>query len=340
MKRHHLSSVVGALLTVGVLGAICTPALAALTPYDVPNIECESATLSSITLNVCAKASGAPAGLTIQWKTKAQHDISGWDDTGLCKLSLSGQPSLQHPGKSRWELVPGECETIAIGDINFDETGVSGEGCGLDPLECGTTYVFRWFAHAGRGFGRSDWGGKLECSTAPCPPRRCTFTQGYWKTHGIGDCHTGQNADAWPLGAFPMLIGTNSYNRNMVCASFNTPAAGNGLISLAHQLMTAKLNLANGATSCPALQSAIAAADLLIGNRWVPPNQPQGFLSPGLTSGLTATLDLYNNGGLCVPNCHGSVPMGRAGEELGVDSGNLAPNARRTTWGKVKSIYR
>src|SRR5215470_11513793 len=155
-------------LTLAALAAVSVPAFA-LTPYDAPTLSCVSSGQHEITLRVTAGASGAPAGVTIQWETKELFDQVGWvDDERLCKLSLSGQPSLQHPGASRWDLGPGESEEVKIGDINFDETGVSGENCGVDPLDCGTDYVFRAFAHAGRGFGRSDWSDNLVCSTAAC----------------------------------------------------------------------------------------------------------------------------------------------------------------------------
>jgi hypothetical protein len=313
------------------------PAMA-LTPYDTPVITCEGATLSSITLRACGGPSGAPAGVTIQWKTADDYASSGWADDGtLCKLSLSGQPSLQHPGASRWELLPGECENIQIGDINFDETGVSGHDCGLDPLECGTEYVFRWFAHAGRGFGRSDFGGDLTCSTAACPPQRCTFTQGYWKTHGPAGCVTGQNTNQWPAGALPMTLGTSGhlYSATELCSILQaTPAGGNCLISLAHQLISAKLNLANGATTCSGLASAIASAEAQIGTKIVPPVGPD-FIGCGTTiSGITTNLDLYNNGGLCSPNCHGSL---RDDSDSDADA---APVPANSTWGEIKSTYR
>jgi len=340
MRKHYLPLVVCAILAMGGLTALNSPVQAALDPYDPPTVECLGSTLNSLTLKICAGATGSPAGLTLQWKKLSDWEMNGWSDAGdLCKLSMSGQPSLQHPGKSRWELLPGECESIVMGDINFDETGVSGEGCGLDAFECGTDYVFRAFSHAGRGMGRSAWTSNIICSTSPCVPRQCTHTMTYWKTHGAGTCHEGANADEWPVSAIPMMLGTRAYTAAMLCDSYNVPAAANGLISLAHQLITARLNLAAGAASCPALTDAIAQADALILNRWVPPNQPQGFLSPVLTSPLTMTLNTYNNGGLCPENCQGAAPQARLGR--GVDTaGELTPNGAKTTWGKLKAIYR
>ena len=61
------------------------------------------------------------------------------------------------------------------------------------------------------------------------------------------------------------------------------PVAGNGLIQLAHQLVSAKLNIANGADG----------ADSLIGSLVVPPDG-SGSLAPSQTGGLTRELDDFN----------------------------------------------
>jgi len=318
------------LLAIGAL-AIVSPALA-LDPYGVPVMTCGTSGLSKIELKVCGDGTtGAPAGITIQWKTQADYNLNGWSDDGLCALSLSGQPSMQHEGKSRWELDPGECETIVIGDINFDETGVSGN-CN-EPLECGTTYVFRVFAHAGRRMGRSDFSANLVCSTLPCEGG-CTLTQGFWKNHGPGDCHSGNNANAWPASAIPMTLGTVVYDAGQICSILNNPAGGNGLVALAHQLIATKFNIASGASgSC--IESSIAGADALIGNLVVPP-VGAGSLPPSATSALTLALDDYNNGaGSCADHCGTAnlIQKMKAGE-TGVTK------AKKSSWGSIKTIYR
>jgi len=340
MTKHHLPFVLRALLVLGGAATIAAPAYAALDPRDPPAIMCFGNTLNSTTLKICSGPSGVAAGLTLQWKKLSDWEANGWDDAGLCALSLSGQPSLQHPGKSRWELLPGECVEFEVGDINFDETGVSGQGCALDALECGTDYIFRAFAHAGRGMGRSDWTEDLICSAHACPGEQCTHTFTYWKTHGTGTCHQGSNLDEWPPSALPMTLGTVVYDRDQLCASLNVPAAGNGLVSLAHQLIAAKLNMANLANACGDVQDAIAAADLLIGDKIVPPNQPQGFLHPALSGPGTLQLNAFNNGGLCDPNCFAGQAYMRANGAAGDEPGSQVLNGRKSTWGKIKSIYR
>ncbi len=335
------------LLALGIVAGASAPAFAGLDPYSVPTLTCEGSTLSSLTLLVCGGSTGAPAGVTIQWKTAADFAANGWGDgTDLCALSLSGQPSLQHPGASRWELLPGECETIKIGDINFDETGVSGSGCGLDPLVCGTEYVFRIFAHAGRGFGRSDFSGNFTCSTSPCPTSQCTFTQGYWKNHG--PCGgNGNQANVWPASVMSggMALGNIVYTAANLCTIFNEPAGGKKqLLALAHQLIAAQLNLANGATNCPTLAAFLLQANGVIGNINLialangscSGGSPPAGCNPG-GAGVPAPNDdltTYNEGGLCSPNCGD-------GSTLKSGATPSAPSAtRRSNWGKVKSIYR
>lgn len=90
------------------------------------------------------------------------------------------------------------------------------------------------------------------------------------------------------------MLGTINYAQVQLLQIFNQPAAGNGLLALAHQLIATKLNIANGADPS-AIQSAVNSADALIGALVVPPIG-NGFLSPGATSTLTNTLDNYNLG--------------------------------------------
>jgi hypothetical protein len=110
----------------------------------------------------------------------------------------------------------------------------------------------------------------------------CTYTQGYWKNH----------PEAWPVNS--MMLGTVNYSKEQLINILKEPVRGNGLISLAHQLIAAKLNVYNGANSS-AVSAYITAADNMIGSRVVPP-VGQGTLAPAVTSSLTSKLDQYNNG--------------------------------------------
>lgn len=127
-----------------------------------------------------------------------------------------------------------------------------------------------------------DGDGVCEPLTVQEVPQGCTLTQGYWKNH----------PDAWPVGS--LLLGSVSYTKAQLLTILKTPVKGNGLISLSHQLIAAKLNIASGASSA-SIASTIVSADALIGSKVVPP-VGSGFLSPSSTSSLTSALDNYNSG--------------------------------------------
>jgi hypothetical protein len=135
----------------------------------------------------------------------------------------------------------------------------------------------------------------------------CTYTQGYWKNH----------PEAWP--STNLTLGTVNYTAAELLAILGQPVQGNGLVSLAHQLIAAKLNINNGADPTAA-SAAIASADAMIGGLVIPPIGG-GYLAPATTSSLTQTLDDYNNGVTGPGHC-GQVPV------------------QSTTWGGVKALYR
>jgi hypothetical protein len=275
------------------------------TKVSTPGIQCEANTEVSINIKVTAGPTGAPAGFSLQWITAEQYafgpdglaetlDDNSWpasDSPNLCKASFSGNANL-----SRYNLEPGEMVSVNAGEFLFDN-GASSNCVGA--LECGTTYVFRAFAHATSTLFRSDFTANLTCSTLPCEEEDggCTFTQGYWKTHG--PIPTGNNTNEWPVTS--LTLGSVSYTDLELQAIFDTPAAGNGLIALAHQLIAAKLNVANGADDS-AIAAAIAAADALIGGLVIPP-VGAGSLPNSATSALTSILTQYNEGAIGPGHC-------------------------------------
>ncbi|KUG07635.1 hypothetical protein [Solirubrum puertoriconensis] len=124
------------------------------------------------------------------------------------------------------------------------------------------------------------------CATPP-PSNCCTYTQGYWKNH----------PNNWPVST--LTLGNGTYSKDQLLEILKTPVKGNGLISLAHQLIAAKLNAANCNGTSP-VTSTISQADRLIGGLVV---GGSGYLSPSSTSALTDRLDRYNNGLLGTPHC-------------------------------------
>jgi hypothetical protein len=105
-------------------------------------------------------------------------------------------------------------------------------------------------------------------------------------------CAAGNNINTWKASS--LWLGAVSYTDLQLCSILNTPVGGNGLISLAHQLIAAKLNIAKGASSS-AIAQAIADADALIGSLVIPP-VGSGSLAPSATSALVTALTNYNEG--------------------------------------------
>ena len=121
------------------------------------------------------------------------------------------------------------------------------------------------------------------------PGGGCVRGQGFWKNH----------PDQWPVTE--LQLGNVTYTQEQLLSILHQPVRGNGLVLLAHQLIAAKLNVANGAdASC--IQQTIADADALIGNLVVPP-VGDGYLRPRDVSDLASTLGEYNEGRLCAPSC-------------------------------------
>jgi hypothetical protein len=272
---------------------------------DPVSLSCTAVSGASIDVTVCAGNSGAPAGFSLQWETLADYNLYGWSSANAPSYrcaSLSGVPGCA----TNYSLAANACVTVNIGDNLFDQCGASAT-CGPTELACGTTYIFRAFAHnVPGGLKASDKSGTTQCTTFDCGDPGCTYTQGFWKTHGPEGCASGNNTNHWfdaanNIPVTSVTLGTVAYTDLQLCSILNTPAAGNGLLSLAHQLIAAKLNIANG-SSPVSIQSSIVAADALIGSLVIPP-VGSGSLSPAATSALVNALTNYNEGATGPGHC-------------------------------------
>ena len=296
--------------------AICGVATAAFaqTEYDPPGIDVAPAGHGRIAVTITAGQTGAPEGFTLWWMTRQQYNNYGgyWPETpivGEGTANFTGTSTLHMVNGEfpDFQLGPGESVTVYIGGL-FDETGVDGEFG--EELKYGTNYVVCAYANGGPGYDSSQLSLTLGESTTLST--NCTYTVGYWKNHGPND-----PPNLWPVTN--LTLGTVNYTDVELQSILDTPAAGNGLISLAHQLIAAKLNIANGADPS-SISATIAAADALIGGLVVPP-VGGGFLSPGSTSALNDALTNYNEG-LTGPGHCGEVPT------------------HSSTWGSLKALYR
>lgn len=288
------------------LGLLASAAQAQ-TKLDPPAIRQVDSSRSSLTMEVQAGPSGAPAGFRVSWMKAADFDANGgWpldlNSPLLSRAQFYGVPTWNVSSGS-YQLAPDAKVQIELGDL-FDETGVLTNNVG--ELGDQQPYVIRVQAVASGTDAASDMSPDLRATTK-ASLTNCTRGPGFWK----------QNPSAWPVSS--LVLGTVSYTAAQLLSILSQPAHGNGLVILAHQLIAAKLNLANGADPTP-IAAAIAAADAQIGDLVVPP-VGAGSLDPDDTDPTSKQLDDFNNGNLGVPRC-GSVPT------------------QASTWGNVKARYR
>ena len=299
LYRALALTIVGSLLSV----------YAAFAQLDSPALSLGTAGHAKQTIYITAGPSGAPDGFTVRWMDQStyiangSHFLPGETVSGESVARFYGDPTLNTFGGqvTSFKLDPYETIRVEIGDL-YDESGVNGDRTELDQ---GERYYFTAFANDSKGNPESNL--SVVVSGFTRESFNCTYTLGYWKNH----------TSVWPASS--LTLGTVTYNATQLLSILNQQPQGNGLISLAHQLITAKLNIAQGADPT-AVSATIAAADAQIGGLVVPP-VGSGTLTPGSTSSKTQTLDDFNNG-LIGPGHCGPVPT--------------AP----VSWGSVKARYR
>ncbi|MBL8161859.1 MAG: hypothetical protein JNJ61_07715 [Anaerolineae bacterium] len=118
----------------------------------------------------------------------------------------------------------------------------------------------------------------------------CPLGQGYWK-----------NTAAWPVTE--LTLGGQTYNQAELLIILNTPPEGDASLILAHQLIAAKLNIADGDDDT-VIGGVITQADTLLGAY---PGKLPYNIAPSATDGqslvnLATVTDSYNNG-LLTPDC-------------------------------------
>jgi hypothetical protein len=296
---------------------------------DTPQIFCTSSTKTSINITVCAPdsgtaATGMPAGFSLQWMTCTDYAANGnqWfasDDPRLCKASFSANAN-----SSRYRLAPGQCVTVNVGDFLFDN-GASTDCAG--PLQCDGCYVFRAFGHATNSLNRSDFTNNLTCSTVDCTDQCededtcefcncCVIDAIHWQVYGPPGCAV-FTLNQWP--ATSLTLGTVTYTDLELCEILNTPANGNGLLTLGQELVAAKLNQLSlniqlqgrGFSRCSGytceevamVARCLADADAFVGSRRIPPFGTD-FVDPAQIEALIACLHAFN-AGLGVDGCPG-----------------------------------
>jgi len=105
-----------------------------------------------------------------------------------------------------------------------------------------------------------------------------------------------------------LQLGNVTYNQQQLLLILEHSVRLNGLVSVAHQEIAAKLNIANGADgSC--IAQTLADLDALIGDLVVPPVGDASLLLR-VTASYVSTLTQYNEGFLCNPHCGPTPPPG------------------------------
>jgi hypothetical protein len=297
------------------LAAATAPPAHALGALDTPAIAGGATGSSKAAITVQAGPSGAPGGFTLRWMKESDFKANAarWLPNGDPRQGQAffwGSPSLNtHDGAyTTFALGPDQSIEVEVGDL-LDESGVTATFPAADvpeggELDAATTYVFCVFANGTAEAAASEVSPAVTSATR-VPD--CTRTQGYWKSH----------VSLWPPASVPMALGASLYTQSQLLQILTTPAAGNGALALAHQLIAAKLNVAYGASA----RACIAAADLLLSGCGASKLAPLGICSLALTTATSSTqcLDDFNNSRS--NNC-------------------LTTPAHPATWGRLKTIYR
>ncbi len=303
--RHHAST----LILTGVALAFAA-SVSIAQALDTPSLSSVAVGHGKVHITITAGPSGAPGGFEVCYMTAADFAARGgwpasgwWPEEGWVTYTGVGTLNTWGSAQVDFKLGPGQSIDVEIGDA-ADESGVSGTTA--NELTDATDWVICVYAVAGGGQSRSVYSANIA-GTTTAQGSNCTYTQGYWKNH----------SGSWPVSS--LMLGTVNYSAAQLLSILNKPVGGNGLISLAHQLIATKLNIAAGADPT-AVAASIASANALIGGLVVPP-VGAGYLAPAATSALTQSLDDFNNGLTGPGHCGGT-------------------QARKSTWGGVKGLYR
>jgi hypothetical protein len=210
-----------------------------------------------------------------------------WTAPGQCPYTIDGLP-----GVSEWVFaIPladlgATCGTLLYLQVHGSVMSMdTGTGVGS--------------AYAGTFKGRIAY---LVTCDPPPEGGGCTLTQGYWKTH----------SGAWPVSS--LAIGGVTYSKSQLIGLLKTPPRGDASIILAHQLIAALLNVANGAVADPETDAALLGAEawmtaakdadgtLPYGIRPTAEGEPNPAAWDEAIN-LAAVLDRFNNGELGPPHC-------------------------------------
>ena len=143
----------------------------------------------------------------------------------------------------------------------------------------------------GRNVAGTDY---LDDVSVTASPIVCPLGQGYWKNH----------PDAWPVNS--LMLGSQTYTNAELLNILNTPVGGDASLILAHQLIAARLSIANGSDPTP-VSGTLTDADSLLSmfSGKLPYHAKPSSATGQMMVSDANTLDNYNNG-LLTPGCSGN----------------------------------
>jgi hypothetical protein len=247
---------------------------------STPILSCAGSGQDYIDINVTAGSpTGAPAGFTIQWQTTGDYGQFGWPADSSCPPDINGVPTCGesfckasfsgNAAFSNYALTAGQSVTVRIGDLQLDN-GASTD-CPDVSLLCSHNYVFRAFAHADSARQKSAFTENLTCSTQECPVQCDANVKSldFWRTHSMFCTGEGCQEDTWPQSVLEngLTFGCTTYTAEQLEAILlTTPGEGDCTTALLHQVIVARLNIANGASQeyVDLTFESLAAADELL----------------------------------------------------------------------------
>ncbi|MFD1095324.1 hypothetical protein [Salegentibacter chungangensis] len=233
-----------------------------------PSISCGDATTqTSLELVITPGETGAMGGFDLHWMTKDSYDTYGWNEEYACGVGLASN------NNNNYGLEAGD-ELPLFLEEHFEDSGMD---CTM-PLECGQEFVFKIRAkNSGGDFKKSDWSEVFFCSTAAC--EICTYGFGYWKNH----------EEMWPVEE--LSLGGTTWDKEYLLALMNTqPDKGDAITTLTHHLITAKLNVANGAGNSE-IEEIIEVADMMV-------SDPESYTKAEINN-VKDQLEAFNEGSVC-----------------------------------------
>lgn len=139
-----------------------TQELASKPALSAPILTVVGADQDSISIQVCAGESGAPAGFSVQWGAAELEVVD------QCLGSFSGNAN-----QSRFRLDSCECVVLDIGNLASE----NGATFTCNQISCGQDIIVRAFAHGTSALKRSPFTQVIGASAEECvveyPPEIC-----------------------------------------------------------------------------------------------------------------------------------------------------------------------